>query len=675
MRRSVAGHLGIDGGGPAAGPPRPSARFWSSERRLLLGLLLFFGLPTALALAALVVLHQRGAFAEPNTLLVAVLVGLPLLMAVLALLAEGAGRTLVRRVAEMRRGTEVMATVDPARRLDVGGGGELGALAGEINRLADRLDEARTGHEAAVARATAALALERGKLSAILDDLDEGVILASTDGVVTLANARARELLGSATAGMLGQKLFDFVDEGRICHFVERLRAGGHSAERFSLDSPGGRMLRVSMTPYRDGPGALVGFVLSMREGDQARGDGDGPVAAGEVDVGRLLSAAREHVRRGGARTVIEISAPPGLRVRAEAAALSAALAHSLRGLLAQGRADGGAWLEARPHGRLIEIDAGAMGAAPIAAIEDLLDAPAGAGGGDRWTVRHVVRRHAGEAWAVADGMRVMIRINLPAAGPETEGAGEGGAAALAGAGLRSGAAGAAAVPPRPDLYDFSFLDLVERHVSTADRERSLLETPCVAFDTETTGLRPDSGDRIVSLAGVRIRQGQPRAGEIFDALVNPGRPVPAAAVAIHGITGAMLADAPPIRVVLPAFVRFAAGSVLVGHDVWFDLRFLETAGTALGLPALAATSPVLDTRLLSEFAHPSASDHGLDALAARVGVPLRGRHSALGDALITAEVFARLLVLLDRRGVRTLGEALDVARQGRSGRAGQRRP
>ena len=163
------------------------------------------------------------------------------------------------------------------------------------------------------------------------------------------------------------------------------------------------------------------------------------------------------------------------------------------------------------------------------------------------------------------------------------------------------------------------------------------------------------------------VRQGELRlTAETFDALVNPGRSIPLSSVAFHGITDAMAAEAPPIDVVLPAFLRFAEGSVVVGHQVWFDLRFLERVTRRLGVTSLARRHAVLDTLTLSEVVHGPLQHHGLDAMATRLGVAVLGRHSALGDALVTAEIFVRLIALLRARGIRTLGDALEASRQAR---------
>jgi DNA polymerase-3 subunit epsilon len=220
--------------------------------------------------------------------------------------------------------------------------------------------------------------------------------------------------------------------------------------------------------------------------------------------------------------------------------------------------------------------------------------------------------------------------------------------------------------PIRPELYDFSLLDEVRRRATPADRDRRLDDLTFVVFDTETTGLRPEAGDRVVSLAGVRVRGGQVKPGEIFDALVHPGRAIPSASVMFHGITDAMVAAAPPIDRVLPDFLQFAGEAVLVGHEASFDLRFLEPEALRLRLPSLAATHAILDTRLLSRSLHGPGESHTLEAVALRLGVLVTGRHSALGDSLTTAEVLVRLLALLQKRGVLTLGQALDIVRDAR---------
>jgi DNA polymerase-3 subunit epsilon len=177
-------------------------------------------------------------------------------------------------------------------------------------------------------------------------------------------------------------------------------------------------------------------------------------------------------------------------------------------------------------------------------------------------------------------------------------------------------------------------------------------------LDTETTGMNPSAGDAIVAIGAVHVVNGRVLERETFDRLVDPRRAVSPASTAVHGISGDMLAGQPTIDEVLPELAAFAAGTVLVGHNVDFDLRFLEVAQKHDGG---WMDQPALDTLLLSAALHPDASEHRLDAVAQRLGVPVLGRHTALGDALVTAEVFLRLLRLLAARGVHTLDEAREL--------------
>jgi DNA polymerase-3 subunit epsilon len=211
-------------------------------------------------------------------------------------------------------------------------------------------------------------------------------------------------------------------------------------------------------------------------------------------------------------------------------------------------------------------------------------------------------------------------------------------------------------IEDRPAYYDFDLFDAVE---DRGLRDITLSRLDCVVFDTETTGLRPSRGDRIVQLAGVRVVNGRPCPGEVFDRLTNPGIPIPAASTRIHGITDEMVRDAPPVAEAVREFHRWVDGHVLVAHNAAFDMRFLELQEPESGVDF---HQPVLDTLLLSLLLTPEHQDHTLDAIIGRLGVDTARleRHRALGDALVTAEVYARMLAPLAARDIQTLGEALD---------------
>jgi DNA polymerase-3 subunit epsilon len=175
------------------------------------------------------------------------------------------------------------------------------------------------------------------------------------------------------------------------------------------------------------------------------------------------------------------------------------------------------------------------------------------------------------------------------------------------------------------------------------------------AFDLETTGLDPEK-DAIVALGAVHVLGRRVLHQETFEALVDPGRPIAKAATEVHGLTWEMLKGKPRLEEVLPAFKAFLEDTVLLAHNGAFDLAFLRRVG--VGEP------PLVDTLLLAHLLFPDLKDHRLEALAERFGVPVLGRHTALGDALMTAEVFIRMVPLLKEKGYATLGAVLSACRR-----------
>jgi DNA polymerase III epsilon subunit family exonuclease len=191
-----------------------------------------------------------------------------------------------------------------------------------------------------------------------------------------------------------------------------------------------------------------------------------------------------------------------------------------------------------------------------------------------------------------------------------------------------------------------------------------LLEPGFVAVDLETTGLDPRR-DAVVAAAAIPVRGGVPAPG--FVTLVDPGRPIPASSSAIHGITDAMVAGAPAITAVLDALARMWAGAIVVGHGLAFDLAVLRREARARGrrLPEI----PTVCTMQLAAALYPDWSDVTLDAVAGRLGVVVRDRHTAQGDAEAAAAILLGLLPALRARGVRTLAELLWLQASARPGR------
>ncbi len=260
-------------------------------------------------------------------------------------------------------------------------------------------------------------------------------------------------------------------------------------------------------------------------------------------------------------------------------------------------------------------------------------------------TVRDVVERHGGAFWFERERVRheAFFRFLLPLASAQEQ--------LESGAPQRDGS--------RPEYYDF---DLFKTSEQARDlQNRPLGELSYTVFDTETTGLDPSGGDEIIQIGATRIVNGRLLRQEGFEQLVDPQRAIPAASIPIHGISHDMVAGQPSIDQVLPAFHAFAQDTVLVAHNAAFDMRFLQLKEATSGV---RFEQPVLDTLLLSALVHPNQESHSLEAIAERLGITVIGRHTAMGDAIVTAEVFLKLIPLLADKGVHTLGQAREAAQK-----------
>ena len=163
-----------------------------------------------------------------------------------------------------------------------------------------------------------------------------------------------------------------------------------------------------------------------------------------------------------------------------------------------------------------------------------------------------------------------------------------------------------------------------------------------IVFDTETTGLSPQNGDRLVEIGCVELYN-RVETGRTFHAYVNPGRPMPSEAEAVHGLSDRFLSDKPPFEDVCEALLDFVADSPMVAHNASFDFGFINHELGGCGRPTVC-TSRMVDTLVLARQRFPGAK-HSLDALCTRFGVDrsLRVKHGALIDAQLLAQVYVEL--------------------------------
>ncbi len=163
-----------------------------------------------------------------------------------------------------------------------------------------------------------------------------------------------------------------------------------------------------------------------------------------------------------------------------------------------------------------------------------------------------------------------------------------------------------------------------------------------IVFDTETTGLSPLAGDRVVEIGCVELVN-RVETGRTFHAYFNPERPMPSGAEAVHGLTDAFLADKPLFRDQAGELLEFLGDCPLVAHNAGFDFGFLNHELNNCGHP-LICMSRMVDTLVLARTRHPGAK-HSLDALCTRFGVDrsMRVKHGALLDAQLLAQVYVEL--------------------------------
>ncbi|HSL60210.1 MAG TPA: 3'-5' exonuclease, partial [Desulfotignum sp.] len=211
----------------------------------------------------------------------------------------------------------------------------------------------------------------------------------------------------------------------------------------------------------------------------------------------------------------------------------------------------------------------------------------------------------------------------------------------------------------RPEFYDFDLFRIKDQ--SNNLLALRLTDLSYTVFDTETTGLNPEGGDEIISMGAVRIVNNRILSEDLFEELVDPRRDIPVASYRIHGIHHEMVAEKDPIEKVLPRFRQFVADTVLVGHNIAFDMKMIALKEKTT---RIRFSNPILDTLLLSAILHPLHERHDMENIARRLGIDMISRHTALGDAMTTARIFLKLIPVLNSNGILTLEDAIQASRK-----------
>ncbi|MCM1189505.1 MAG: PolC-type DNA polymerase III [bacterium] len=213
----------------------------------------------------------------------------------------------------------------------------------------------------------------------------------------------------------------------------------------------------------------------------------------------------------------------------------------------------------------------------------------------------------------------------------------------------------------KPDKQDFfKILYGVEAYLVddlkeiVTDGRGQTLKEDFVVFDIETTGFSPVN-NRIIEIGAVKVCGG--KVTDRFSTFLNPRVPIPFEIEKLTGIRDEMVADAPPVEEVLPAFLKFCEGCVLVAHNAGFDMSFIQENARILGLDA---GFTYVDTVGIARVLLPGQAKHTLDAVAKTLNISLDHHHRAVDDAECTAKIFIRFIRMLEEEGITDLAQVND---------------
>ncbi|WFT73206.1 3'-5' exonuclease [Halobacillus naozhouensis] len=192
-------------------------------------------------------------------------------------------------------------------------------------------------------------------------------------------------------------------------------------------------------------------------------------------------------------------------------------------------------------------------------------------------------------------------------------------------------------------------------------RKSNLLDLDYTIFDLETTGFIPEIGHEIISIGAVRNHGLDSCHIDTFHHIIRPIRPVSEATLNLTGLTREQLATGRTFVNSLKHFLDFSRGSILVAHPAKFDVRFLQTMLKRWKLPEF--TPPVIDSQMMAEWLFPAMKPQ-LDPLIKQFQIERRERHHALNDAMMTSELFCKLLDCTIQRDIQTFDDLYQVLLQ-----------
>ena len=197
----------------------------------------------------------------------------------------------------------------------------------------------------------------------------------------------------------------------------------------------------------------------------------------------------------------------------------------------------------------------------------------------------------------------------------------------------------------------------------------SLEDSNFTILDTETTGLHVENGDQIISVASLRVSNLKINKDNILNELVNPQMKIPEASIKIHNITDDQVQSKPTIVEISDKILKFIKKSILVGHNINFDINFLKQNSKSSGLADRMKVIKAIDTIYLTASLFPDLKNYELTNLCNffEIKTDDQTRHSALGDCIITARLFLYLLNIAKSKGVKNISDLIGLCNRGQN--------
>jgi DNA polymerase-3 subunit epsilon len=624
-------------------------------------------------------------------------------------------------ILQLSEETRLISSVNAGHRIEPRGASEIQQLIGIINESAEAYEKLQTEVESKITDSKTALDAERNRLAALMSELPSGVIVCNTDGQILLYNPQAQKFLVPEKADSskakpigLGRSIFAIVERNPILHGLDVLQQAINIGKQdpvtgFMLPL-GDCFLRFNMAPVcerNDDAKLMTGFVLTIEDiAPEIESDnrmeswlqnliddmekslvqvrdaittilGNPEIGANELATHRQTidsesltikkrldrtreeaarnihtASRREEVLGGHFVSILCKHLEDRFKIKSTLNVMDDAWLSLDSYMAVQGIAFLAGRLKKRSHIENLEIEMSKEGKSLSLSlrwdkekvkaddVESWQRTPLIT---DRFqhtfSFRDFIARHEGHIvlhreTGFCDGITFLLPISH----------------------MQEEFSGSTDFEQRPIFYEF---DLFASRGLKSLGVIPLKALTYVPFDLETTGLDPSGGDEIIQLGAIRVVNGRVQNHETIDQLVDPQRDVPPIATEITGITPEMLVGQPTVKDVLPEFKEFVEHAVLVAHNAAFDMRFLELNEIRT---RVRFGNPVLDTLLLSTVVHPNLDDHTLDGIAGRMNIPIVGRHTALGDAIVTAEILLKLIPLLESQGIVTLADAIKAS-------------